>query len=54
LENSTLNPRLPAPLCKVELCGKSAQVLSKKGETIAYMKTCLRHDYRDLPEDKNK
>jgi hypothetical protein len=54
LENSTLNPRLPAPLCKVELCGKSAQVLSKKGETLSYMKTCVRHDYKDLPEEKLK
>ena len=54
MENNTLQPRLPAPLCKVELCGKSAQVLSKKGETLTYMKTCVRHDYEDLPEEKYK
>jgi hypothetical protein len=54
LENNTLQPRLPAPLCKVELCGKNAQVLSKKGETLSYMKTCVRHDYKDLPEEKYK
>jgi hypothetical protein len=51
---STTKSTTTQPVCKVPGCKHGASVLSKKGDYVTYMKTCSRHTYKDLPEEKEK
>jgi len=42
------------PICPVSGCKEPRQILSKVGDTKTYMKTCCRHTYQDLPEEREK
>jgi len=42
------------PVCQVPGCKHGASVLSKKGDSVTYMKTCSRHTYKDLPGEQEK
>jgi hypothetical protein len=42
------------PICQVEGCQEPCQLVSKKGDQRTYMKTCRRHDYTKLPDEKAK
>ena len=42
------------PICQVADCKEPCQIVSKIGDVKTYMKTCRRHDYTDLPEEKTK
>jgi hypothetical protein len=43
-----MTPANTQPVCLVPDCKKGASILSKKGDTITYMKTCCRHSYKDI------
>jgi hypothetical protein len=40
------------PVCEVPDCKNGVQMLSMKGSTAAWMRTCKRHTYKDIPEEK--
>lgn len=42
------------PQCEVPGCENGAQLRSMEGNTAIWMKTCKRHTYQDLPEEKEK
>jgi hypothetical protein len=42
------------PICKVEGCQDPCQIVSKKGDVKTYMKTCQRHNYMDLPGERER
>jgi hypothetical protein len=43
-----MTPTTTPPVCRVPECQRGASILSKKGDTITYMKTCSRHTYKDI------
>jgi hypothetical protein len=47
-------PKDIRPMCQVEGCKNGAQLAAKKGDNITWMKTCRRHNYQDLLEEKEK
>lgn len=40
------------PICQVKNCQEPVQIVSKVGDVKTYMKTCRRHNYTDLPIEK--
>jgi hypothetical protein len=42
------------PMCEVEGCEEPCQLVSKKGDQRTYMKTCRRHNYTDLPGERER
>ena len=42
------------PICQVNGCQEPCQIVSKVGDVKTHMKTCRRHDYTELPEEKEK
>ena len=42
------------PICQVDGCKEPCQMVSKKGDQRTYMKTCRRHDYNDLPGERER
>ena len=42
------------PICQVEDCKEPSQLVSKKGDQQTYMKTCRRHNYNDLPGERER
>jgi hypothetical protein len=41
-------------ICQVEGCQEPCQIVSKVGDVKTYMKTCCRHDYMDLPGERER
>jgi hypothetical protein len=48
---ATMKPENLQPVCQMPGCKEGAQMLSIKGTTATWMKTCKRHTYKDLPND---
>jgi hypothetical protein len=42
------------PICEVNGCQEPCQLVSKKGDQRTYMKTCRRHNYNDLPGERER
>ena len=42
------------PICEVKDCKEPCQLVSKVGDQRTYMKTCRRHDYMDLPGERER
>jgi hypothetical protein len=42
------------PICKVKSCQEPCQLVSKKGDQRTYMKTCRRHNFMDLPDEREQ
>jgi len=42
------------PICQVKDCKEPCQLVSKVGDQRTYMKTCRRHDYMDLPGERER
>jgi hypothetical protein len=42
------------PICQVEGCKEPCQIVEKIGDNRTYMKTCRRHNYTDLPIEKER
>jgi hypothetical protein len=42
------------PICQVAGCEEPCQLVSKKGDRRTYMKTCRRHNYNDLPGERER
>ena len=40
------------PVCEVEGCKEGAQMASIQGSTATWLRTCRRHTYQDLLEEK--
>lgn len=42
------------PICQVTGCQEPVQIVSKIGDAKTYMKTCCRHNYTDLPQERER
>lgn len=42
------------PICQVKDCTHPSQIVEKRGDNKTYMKTCRRHDYTELPSEKDR
>ena len=51
---ATMKPTTLQPACPVPGCAEGCQILSIHGSEATYMKTCKRHTYQDLPEEKER
>jgi hypothetical protein len=51
---ATMKPENLQPVCEVIDCKNGAQILSIKGTTATWMRTCIQHTYKDLPEEQKK
>jgi len=51
---ATMKPTNIQPVCQVPGCKEGAQMMSIQGGLATWMKTCRRHTYKDLPEEKEK
>jgi hypothetical protein len=51
---STTKPDNIQLVCQVPGCKEGASMESIHGGTATYMRTCKRHTYQDLPEEKQK
>lgn len=51
---TTQKPQNIQPVCKVLDCKEGAQIYAVQGNTGTWLKTCRRHTYKDLPEEKEK
>jgi len=49
-----MKPTTLQPLCPVPGCKDGCQIQSIQGGIATWMKTCRRHTYKDLPEEKEK
>ena len=51
---ATQKPTNLQPVCGVLGCNNGCQMSSIHGNTATWLKTCRRHTYKDLPEEKEK
>ena len=51
---ATMKPENLQPLCEVPGCKAGAQMLSIKGTTATWMRTCRLHNYQFFKEEKAK
>ena len=51
---ATMKPTNIQPVCQVSGCKEGAQMASILGTVATWMKTCRRHTYLDLPEEREK
>lgn len=51
---ATMKPTNLQPVCQVPGCVAGASILSLQGTIATWMKTCCRHTYQDLSEEREK
>ena len=51
---ATMKPTNIQPVCQVPGCKEGASIQSIHGSTATWMRTCKKHTYKDLPEERAK
>lgn len=49
-----MKPENIQPVCEVPGCKEGAQILSIQGNQATWMRTCNRHTFQDLKEEREK